>query len=447
MPRRLASLVSGMRRRLPVPKQQRFFAYFALGMAFITGVVTALTSPIPMVASANAAAACCWAILMLALRLGLSTAATCQIATSIACLEIFVVAWYSGGIYSSALAWMAVLVTANYFILGARAALFWLAIILIGHALMLASDLLLGITPDMQSVSLEQGATSLLDNSLVFIVIMLVTFFYRQSDIKAYRELRTQQQDLQEQRAQLERTMAARDQFIAAINHEVKKPLHAIAELSESLLQQTQHPPDVCMVLEHSAASALQVSATVADLLDYTRLQSGQLQVRIEPLQLAVELHAAYAVLQLQKKSPSVRCALEIDSALLAPLHSDKALLALSLQKLLDNACRFTQSGHITLAAHRSGNDAVILSVEDSGAGMSPAEQDRVAHTLRDGAPASRKGQQGAGLGLLVVQGVVQLLGGTLGFESAPYRGTRFWIRLPLQNDTPQGSARSVQKA
>ena len=59
MPRRLASLVSGMRRRLPVPKQQRFFAYFALGMAFITGVVTALTSPIPMVASANAAAACC----------------------------------------------------------------------------------------------------------------------------------------------------------------------------------------------------------------------------------------------------------------------------------------------------------------------------------------------------------------------------------------------------
>ena len=117
------------------------------------------------------------------------------------------------------------------------------------------------------------------------------------------------------------------------------------------------------------------------------------------------------------------------------------------MQKLLNNACRFTQSGHITLAAHRSGNDAVILSVEDSGAGMSPAEQDRVAHTLRDGAPASRKGQQGAGLGLLVVQGVVQLLGGTLGFESAPYRGTRFWIRLPLQNDTPLSSARSIQKA
>ena len=447
MPRRLCAWANGLRQRLSVNNQQQFFAYFTLTVAFITGVITALTSPFPMVVKANIAAALCWASLMVGLYLGLSTKMACLIGTSFASIQICVVAWYSGGIYSSALAWMAVLVMANYFIVGARVALGFLAVCIAGHALMVSADWLIGIAPDIQSVSLRESGTSLLDNSLVYIVMTLVTLLYRQSDIRIWKDLRARQLDLQEQRAKLERTMAARDQFIAAINHEVKNPLRAIADMSEALLADAEHPPDVCMVLEHSSASALQASAAVTDLLDYTRLQSGQLQVRVEPLLLPVELHAAYATLQAQKKSPSVRCALEIDSALLAPLHSDKALLALCLQKLLDNACRFTQSGHITLAAHRSGNDAVILSVEDSGVGMSPLEQDRLNHTLQDNAPTLRQGQQSAGLGLLVAQGVVQLLGGTLGFESAPYRGTRFWIRLPLQNDAPLSSARSIQKA
>jgi len=447
MPRRLYAWANGLRQRLSVNNQQQFFAYFALTVAFITGVITALTSPFPMVIKANIAAALCWASLMVGLYLGLSTKMACLIGTSFASIQICVVAWYSGGIYSSALAWLAVLVMANYFIVGARVALGFLAVCIAGHALMVSADWLIGIAPDIQSVSLRESGTSLLDNSLVYIVMTLVTLLYRQSDIRIWKDLRARQLDLQEQRAKLERTMAARDQFIAAINHEVKNPLRAIADMSEALLADAEQPPDVSMVLEHSSASALQASAAVTDLLDYTRLQSGQLQVRVEPLLLPVELHAAYATLQAQKKSPSVRCALEIDSALLAPLHSDKALLALCLQKLLDNACRFTQSGHITLAAHRSGNDAVILSVEDSGVGMSPLEQDRLNHTLQDNAPTLRQGQQSAGLGLLVAQGVVQLLGGTLGFESAPYRGTRFWIRLPLQNHAPLSSARSIQKA
>ena len=447
MPRRLCAWANGLRQRLSVNNQQQFFAYFALTVAFVAGVITALTSPFPMVVKANIAAALCWASLMVGLYLGLSTKMACLIGTSFASIQLCVVAWYSGGIYSSALAWMAVLVMANYFIVGPRVALGFLAVCIAGHALMVSADWLIGIAPEIQSVSLRESGTSLLDNSLVYIVMTLVTLLYRQSDIRIWKDLRARQLDLQEQRAKLERTMAARDQFIAAINHEVKNPLRAIADMSEALLADAEHPPDVCMVLEHSSSSALQASAAVTDLLDYTRLQSGQLQVRVEPLLLPVELHAAYATLQAQKKSPSVRCALEIDSALLAPLHSDKALLALCLQKLLDNACRFTQSGHITLAAHRSGNDAVILSVEDSGVGMSPREQDRLNHTLQDNAPTLRQGQQSAGLGLLVAQGVVQLLGGTLGFESAPYRGTRFWIRLPLQNHAPLSSARSIQKA
>jgi signal transduction histidine kinase len=447
MPRRLYAWANGLRQRLSVNNQQQFFAYFALTVAFVAGVITALTSPFPMVVQANIAAPICWASLMVGLYLGLSTKMVCLIGTSFASIQLCVVAWYSGGIYSSALAWMAVLVMANYFIVGPRVALGFLAVCIAGHALMVSADWLIGIAPEIQSVSLRESGTSLLDNSLVYVVMTLVTLLYRQSDIRIWKDLRARQLDLQEQRAKLERTMAARDQFIAAINHEVKNPLRAIADMSEALLADAEHPPDVCMVLEHSSASALQASAAVTDLLDYTRLQSGQLQVRIEALQLPVELHAAYATLQAQKKSPGVRCALEIDSALLAPLHSDKALLALCLQKLLDNACRFTQSGHITLAAHRSGNDAVILSVEDSGVGMSPLEQDRLNHTLQDNAPTLRQGQQSAGLGLLVAQGVVQLLGGTLGFESAPYRGTRFWIRLPLQNHAPLSSARSIQKA
>jgi signal transduction histidine kinase len=443
---RLTSWAGGLLHGLKPTSQQRSLAYFALGMAFITSSITALNSPIAMVAQANAAAAWCWPLLMLALRLGLHAQYACHIATTIATLEILVVAWYSGGIYSSALSWMAVLITANFFIVGTRVALYWFALHVAGFAFMVSSDAILGIGPALQSVSLAQSAISLLDNTLVFVVIMFVTLMYRQLDIKVVRDLHQQQNDLQKQRSELERVMAARDQFIAAVNHEVKPPLRVIADMSDAMLTGGEHPPEVTMVLEYSNTTAARVSATVADLLDYTRLQSGQLQVRAEPLQLQVELHTAYAALQSQKKSPGVRCALEIDNALHAPLHTDKALLALCLQKLMDNACRATRSGHITLAAHRSGNDAVILSVEDSGHGMSPAVQDRLNHQIRTGAPSMRKGQTGAGLGLLVVQGLTHMLGGTLGFESTAYHGSRFWIRLPLQHLAHGDSASAVVK-
>jgi hypothetical protein len=207
MPRRLCAWANGLRQRLSENNQQQFFAYFALTVAFIAGVITALTSPFPMVVNANIAAPICWASLMVGLYLGLSTKTVCLIGTSFASIQLCVVAWYSGGIYSSALAWMAVLVMANYFIVGARVALGFLAVCIAGHALMVSADWLIGIAPDIQSVSLRESGTSLLDNSLVYIVMTLVTLLYRQSDIRIWKDVRARQLDLQEQRAKLERTI------------------------------------------------------------------------------------------------------------------------------------------------------------------------------------------------------------------------------------------------
>lgn len=433
------SLLSYLGWRFRAENQQRFLGHFILTMVLLASVIQVFTSPFPMVVRANIGAAFCWIILNLGLYFGLSTRSVCLLATAFAVFELSFVAWYSGGIYSSTLAWMGVLVTANYFVFGVRVALIWLTVCISAQAMLVTSDLLMGVVPEVQGLGLQQSTNALRDNTLVFIVICLVTFFYRRSDVKVFKQLRLQQQELEVQRAELERTMAARDQLIAAVNHEVKAPLQSIAAMSDTLLADTKHPPDVCMVLEHCSAAALQVSATVADLLDYTRLQSGQLQVRPETIQLSVEMHTAYALLQAQKKSPGVRCALEIDSAFPAPLHTDKALLALCLQKLTDNACRFTFSGHITLTAHRSGNDAVLIAVEDSGIGMSTHAKDRLTQTLRSNVPELGKGHQTAGLGLLVAQGIVRLLHGSLGFESNQYQGSRFWIRLPLRSDIPTG--------
>lgn len=429
----LSPIVRAVQGHLQPQSQQQFFTYFTLFLAVIASASTALSSTFAVVITVNTLATGLWVLLMLGMRLGLSTRAVCHCCTGIGTVLLIAEAWYSGGIFASGLAWMGVLLIANYFILGQRAALLTLVLCVGAHVAIVLPAPWLDQSPVQQAISQAQNAAFLIDNTLVFLVISLVFLFYHRADVEILLDLQKRQIALEQQRAQLEHTMAARDQFIAAINHEVKQPLAMMAEISESLLAADPYPPDICMVLEHTSHCAMQIRATVTDLLDYTRLQSGQLQTRLQALQLQVELHTAYAALQTRRKSPALRCTLEIDTGLRVPLVSDKALLALILDKLIENACRYTSSGLITISAQRSGDDAVLIAVQDSGIGMSESEQQQLRDRLAAGSALHEDPRRGSGLGLLIAQGLARLLGGAMGFESTPYQGSRFWVRLPLQ--------------
>ena len=121
-------------------------------------------------------------------------------------------------------------------------------------------------------------------------------------------------------------------------------------------------------------------------------------------------------------------------------MHTDKHRLTQILVNLLGNAIKFTESGQVLLQVSRQTPDLIRFTVRDTGIGISEQDQQRLFSRFSQANPSIQKRCGGSGLGLLISQRLVQLLGGNMGFDSHAGRGSTFWFTLPV--GTP--SARDV---
>jgi hypothetical protein len=113
----------------------RVFGYAALTLAALSAWLAATTTPLPMVQLTSSVTTLLWLLLLVAFYRGLSTVGTCHWGCLISLIENNFTAWYSGGVYSSVLAWMGVLVLASYFVVGRKAAVVWVGISIAVHGL------------------------------------------------------------------------------------------------------------------------------------------------------------------------------------------------------------------------------------------------------------------------------------------------------------------------
>ena len=110
-----------------------------------------------------------------------------------------------------------------------------------------------------------------------------------------------------------------------------------------------------------------------------------------------------------------------------------QALFARVSSNLLSNALRYTPAGgHVHVARSSAGGDGAVLAVEDTGCGIPAEDQDKVFERFFRADKARSRAQGGNGLGLAICKSLVEAHHGTIGFKSAPDRGTRFEVRLPL---------------
>lgn len=416
---------------------RRAFGYLALAMASASAFLAAWSSPIAMVQLSSGTTTLLWLALLWGFHRGIGTAATCHWACVISLLESNITAWYSGGVYASVLAWMGVLVLASYFLVGRAAALFWTVVSITVHLLQAYSSQWLGFGPQLVGMQAAQAATSLADYSMVFVITVLVMLFYHRSDVRAFNELLKRQQQLQAKRLDLDRALADRDRFIASVSHELRTPMNAILGLSSYLKTVIDDKPGATMVLEHTHHAADHLMTIINDVLDYTQFKSGQLQAHFENVALHATLQAAFALLQPRIASSNLRYRLNIADDVPPWIWTDKHRLTQILVNLLGNAIKFTESGHVELAVRRTGTTGLIFTVLDSGIGISQEDQQRLFSRFSQANPSIQKRFGGSGLGLLISQRLVQLIGGTMGFESQQGVGSKFWFTLPLQAMSP----------
>lgn len=219
--------------------------------------------------------------------------------------------------------------------------------------------------------------------------------------------------------------------LVATASHELKTPLTSVRLAVHLLLEESTGPltPKQTELLLDARENSERLLAMVNNLLDLARLEQGWRQLDVLPESPGSLLREAADAVRLRAADKNVDVVLNIAEGLpMVPV--DKERMSHALRNLLDNALAYTDAGgRITLSAEADA-DAVILAVNDTGAGIAPEYLPHVFEKFFR-VPGQNRGS-GTGLGLAIVQEIVAGHGGTITCESTPLVGTTFRIRLPL---------------
>jgi CheY-like chemotaxis protein len=182
--------------------------------------------------------------------------------------------------------------------------------------------------------------------------------------------------------------------------------------------------------------------ALIEDVLDIARIEAGRLELHPTPLALPAFLDGVCAAGQLRARSRGLAFVFEPSPGLPAAVLADEKRLRQVLLNLLDNACKFTERGQVslrvtTLARSESGSARLRFEVEDSGAGIAGEHLETVFRPFEQvGDLRLRTG--GAGLGLAITRQLLRLMGGEIAVDSRLGAGSRFWFDLELAGSVPQ---------
>jgi PAS domain S-box-containing protein len=250
---------------------------------------------------------------------------------------------------------------------------------------------------------------------------------------KQNEELQLQSVRLEAENRQIQEANRLKSEFLANMSHELRTPLNAVIGFAE-ILRSGAVPPESKKrdeYLGYIASSGRHLLQLINDVLDLSKVESGKFEFFPEPVDLTRLMGEVIGVLQTEAARKGLTLATEQDPAL-GGLVLDPARLKQMLYNFLSNAIKFTGSGgQVVLRACVHDAERVRLEVEDTGVGISQADQERLFAPFQQVNAGYAKQHQGTGLGLALTRRLAELQGGSVGVRSEPGKGSVFFVVLP----------------
>ena len=253
---------------------------------------------------------------------------------------------------------------------------------------------------------------------------------------------------LTEAKAQAEAANQAKSRFLASMSHELRTPLNAVIGVSETLRVSRLDDDQKEMVHTIRTAGRTLLSL-IEDILDLSRIEANKVAVVVEPFDLHRELGDLCAMLRPQAVAKHIGFDVHIDARAPYRLRGDRRHLRQILTNLIANAIKFTDTGHVfvsvtALPPRRDGQLLLRFSVEDTGIGIEPDQQERIFERFTQADESVQRRYGGTGLGLAITRSLVSLLDGALALDSAPGQGSTFTVELSFTVDGSAVSASPV---
>jgi PAS domain S-box-containing protein len=222
-----------------------------------------------------------------------------------------------------------------------------------------------------------------------------------------------------------------KDEFVGTVSHELRTPLTAIKGFIELVLDGDAGPVQDTQreFLEVAARNADRLGAIINDILDVSRIESQQLEIRTEPIDLAAVLEDVLLTFRVMAKNKGLTLRQEV--AKLPKVLGDASRLVQVFSNLVSNAIKYTPKGEVGIKAIVTG-DRVEVVVHDSGIGLTQEEQGQLFTKFFRGQNSVVADSGGTGLGLVIAKAIVERHQGTIDVESRPGEGTRFRVVLPV---------------
>ena len=246
-------------------------------------------------------------------------------------------------------------------------------------------------------------------------------------------ERRRVERQLHEQNVELERASQAKNNFLASMSHELRTPLNAIIGFTGTMLMRLPGPlnDDQEHQLRLVQMSGKHLLSIINDLLDLAKIESGRIQITLEPVdcrRVAVEVLQS---LQPLAEGKAITLVAEVpDDPVMAT--SDRRALGQILINLVNNAIKFTDVGgvRVSLLPAQGPEGLVLITVHDTGPGIPAEDQERIFRAFERSVITAKSAEEGTGLGLHISRRLAELVGATVTMSSVVGEGSTFTISL-----------------